>query len=186
MITRLLILILLLLSPALGGCFPLFLAAGAGTGYVMTHREPKAKVDKFFNDLERSIRKTTRRIYSEERTKKKLAGEPDNGEMVLKIHKDSVSPGKVAGGERVKVTIQYAVMGTAETGVEIQERRTLVFGGKVLTTLSEDSTIRSNGTWENTLTFAVPSSAEPGTYTVTQEIAAKGLKRTARSSFKVL
>lgn len=183
---RLLVLMLLLLSPALGGCFPLFLAAGAGTGYVIADRESKAKVDKFFSDLERSIRKTTRRIYSEDRTKKKFTAEQGNGEMVLKIHKDSVSPDKVARGERVRVTIQYAVMGAAEAGVEIQERRALVFGSKELTLLSEDSTIRSNGTWENTLTFAVPASAEPGTYTVTQEIATKGLKRTARSSFKVL
>jgi hypothetical protein len=152
----------------------------------MTHRESKAKVDKFFSDLERSIRKTSRRIYSEERTKKKFTSEQGDGEMVLKIDKESVSPAKVVRGERVKVTIQYAVMGAAETGVEVQERRALVFGSKELTLLSEESATRSNGTWENTLTFAVPSSAEPGTYTVTQEIAVRGVKRTARSSFKVL
>lgn len=183
---RLLILMLLLLSPALGGCFPLFLAAGAGTGYVMTDDESKAKVDKFFSDLKQSIRKTTRRISSEVKTKKTSVSEQGNSRMALKIKKNSVSPAKVARGERVRVILEYEVMGAAEAGVEIQERRALVFGSKELSLLSEDSTIRSNGIWENTLTFAVPASAEPGTYTVTQEIAARGLKRTARSSFKVL
>jgi hypothetical protein len=183
---RLLILVLFLLSPALGGCFPLFLAAGAGTGYVMTDEDSKAKVDKFFSDLEQSVRKTTRRISSEAKTKKTSASEQGNGEMVLKIYKNSVSPAKVARGERVRVILQYAVNGAAEAGVEIQERRALMFGSKELTLLSEDSTIRSNGIWENTLTFAVPPSAEPGTYTVTQEITTKGQKRTARNSFQVL
>jgi hypothetical protein len=183
---RLLILLLLLLTPALGGCFPLFLAAGAGTGYVMTDEESKAKVDKFFRDLEQSVRKTTRRISSEVKTKKTSASDQGNSDMVLKIHKNSVSPAKVSRGESVRVILEYEVMGAAEAGVEIQERITLVFGSKGLTLLSEDSTIRSNGIWENTLTFAVPASTEPGTYKVTQEIATKGLKRTARSSLQVL
>jgi hypothetical protein len=177
------ILLLLLLLP-LAGCAPLFLAAGAGTGYVVTQKDGMAKVDRFFSDLEQSIRKSTRRLYSQARTLKMFPAERGKG-LVLKIHKESVAPATAGKGDRVTVTIQYAVMGAAGSGVEVRERRALLFAGKELTVLSEDTTSRSNGTWENTLTFAVPASAEDGTYTVVQEVSAQGQKRTARSSFAV-
>ncbi len=57
--------------------------------------------------------------------------------------------------------------------------------GKELTVLKDESTERENGTWENTLTFAVPESAQSGKYTVTLRVSAQGQTRTAQRSFTV-
>ena len=88
-------------------------------------------------------------------------------------------------GDQVTLTLQYALMGAPPAGVKVTDKSTLLIGGKELTVLKNESSTKENGTWESTLTFAVPESAAPGKYTVLQELSAQGKTRNARRSFTV-
>ena len=83
------------------------------------------------------------------------------------------------------LTLQYMIMGAPEKGVTIREKSSLIRDGKELTVLKEESSEKENGTWENTLSFAVPESAQPGKFTVTLQISAQGQTRSTRRSFTV-
>ena len=181
---RLLLTLVLFLHCTLSGCAPAFIAAGAGAGYLATHEDSRRKVGLFFQDLNRSIQKTTRKIYDEQWTSRQMAYSTNSG-FILKIRKMSLTPGTVNKGEKVKLIVEYVVMGGPEKGASVEEKQSLFSGGKELTVLNNQTTTKENGTWENTLTFAVPDSADPGKYTVIQVIKAKGLTRTARRSFTI-
>lgn len=154
-------------------------------GCAPAFKEPIRKVDKFFQDLGTSIKQTTRKITGEQPTGKQINYEPRHG-VVLTIQKVSIAPTKVKQGEQVKVTLQYVIMGAPAAGLKVTEKNTLLSGGKELTVLKDESTTKENGTWENTMTFAVPDSATPGKYTIHQELSAQGLTRSSRRSFTVL
>lgn len=168
----------------LPGCVPLFVAVGAGTGYLVADQDSRQKVDHFFQDLSKSIRKSTRRLYGEQRTKDQNAYQKSAGFM-LTVQEDALSPTSVLPGEQINLRVQYAIMGAPATGIPIKKRRTLFFKGKQITVINNESTTRTNGTWENTLTFAVPKSAQPGAYTVKQEISAQGTTRSTQRTFMV-
>jgi hypothetical protein len=196
---KLLSAIFVVASYLLSGCAaPLVLtagAAGAGAGYVATQEKPRSQVEIFFNDLGRSIRQTTRRIsgelsgrrpatYEEPTGRRPVAPEPRSG-FALKIQRSTLAPAAVNKGEQVTLTLQYMIMGAPEKGVTIRERSSLNRDGKELTVLKEESSEKENGTWENTLSFAVPESAQSGKFTVTLQISAQGQTRSTRRSFTV-
>jgi hypothetical protein len=83
------------------------------------------------------------------------------------------------------LTLQYTIIGAPEKGVTIREKSSLSREGKVLTVLKDESSRKENGTWENTLSFAVPKSAKPGKYSVNLQISAQGQARSARRTFTV-
>lgn len=184
MSNRLFIAFMLLCQCTLVGCAPAFIAAGAGAGYLATHERSRYKVQRFFHDLSRSIKQTTRKVYDEQWTSQHINYEQSKG-FVLKISKVSLSPQKVAKGGKVKLVVEYVIMGGPEQGVKIEEKQTLLCNGEELTVLNNESTTKENGTWEDTLTFAVPDSAEPGKYVVVQEMKAQGLTRSTRRAFTV-
>ena len=148
-------------------------------------REPIRKVDNFLQDLGRSIKRTTRKITSAQPARRQRNGVPQNG-MVFTIQKVSIAPGKVKKGEQVTLTLQYVIMGAPAAGLKVTEKTTLVAGNKELTVLKDESTTKEDGTWEDTLTFAVPESATPGKYTIIQELRGQGQTRSSRRSFTVL
>ena len=78
-----------------------------------------------------------------------------------------------------------ALSGGPADGSRVEVKRSLLKEGKRLTVLNTETATRENGTWENTLTFAVPDSATPGRYAVLQEISARGLTRTTQRPFTV-
>ncbi|MBM9536616.1 hypothetical protein [Desulfobulbus alkaliphilus] len=168
----------------LPGCAPLVVAAGAGAGYLVADQESRQKVDHFFQDLNKSIKKSTRRILGEQQTRKQIAHQPSAG-FTLTIQQDTLTPTSVLPGERINLRVQYAIMGAPAAGIRISKQQTLFFAGKQVTVINKESTTRTNGTWENTLAFAVPKSAQPGTYTVKQEISAQGKTRSTQRTFTV-
>lgn len=167
----------------LGGCAPLVFTAGAGTGYVATQEKPRNKVEAFFDDLGRSIKQTTRKLTGGAPDKRQ--NQSRKGGLTLKIHKSALTPATVNKGEQVQATLRYSIAGASQKGTTVQERSGLSREGKELTVLKDESTERENGTWENTLTFAVPESAQPGKYTVTLRVSAQGQTRIAQRSFMV-
>jgi len=181
---KLLAVFLVVAAVLLGGCAPLVFTAGAGAGYVATQEKPRNKVEAFFDDLGRSIKQTTRKLTGEEPAKRQRQAKTGGG-LTLKIHKSALTPTKVNKGEQVQLVLQYSVAGAAKQGVKVREKSSLLRNGKELTVLKDESNERENGTWENTLTFAVPESAEPGKYTVILRVSAQGQTRNAQRSFTV-
>jgi len=168
----------------LHGCAPLVFTAGAGAGYVATQEEPRSKIEVFFDDLGRSIRQTTRRITGGASGRRPSAPAPSGG-FALKIQRSTLAPTEVRTGEQVTLTLQYLITGAPDKGVKIRERSSLSSGGKELTVLKDESSDKENGIWENTLSFTVPESAQPGKYVVTLQISAQGQTRSTRRSFSV-
>jgi len=168
----------------LTGCAPLIFTAGAGAGYVATQEEPRSKVGNFFDELGKSIKQTTRKITGTPppRTPATAAA---TGRLVLRIKDATVAPTKVKQGDQVTLTLRYVVSGAPEKGIKLREKNTLVMDGQELTVLKDETVDKENGTWENTLTFAIPDSAKPGKYTITQQISAQGQTRSSRRSFSV-
>ncbi len=238
--TRLYIALFIAVPFLLTGCAPpLFLAAIGGASYLATQKESLQKIDTFLQDLDKSIKETTRKISGEQptgeaagdkqlgeeladdesakeftgepaekivseklsgklsskkpvgklgdvkRTKKQIDPPPQIG-LVFTIEKASISPANVKKGEEVKLILRYVITGAPASGLKVTGKSTLSADGKDLTVLKDESAIKENGTWENTLTFAVPDSATPGKYTITQELSAQGLTRSSQRSFTVL
>ncbi|MBV5318016.1 MAG: hypothetical protein JZU50_09405 [Desulfobulbaceae bacterium] len=168
----------------LAGCAPLIFTAGAGAGYVATQEEPRSKVGAFFDELGRSIKQTTRKLTGAKPTRKQSAA-VNSGGLTLTINNATVAPTKVTIGDQVKLTLQYVVSGAPEKGLKVREKTSLTSSGQELTVLKDETVVKENGTWENTLTFAIPGSAKPGKYTVAQQISAQGKTRSSRRSFTV-
>jgi hypothetical protein len=146
--------------------------------------KPKSTIEAFFDDLGRSIRQTTRRITGDEPPPRQSKSKAKAG-LVLKIEKSSLAPATVQPGDQVKLTLRYRIAGAATQGVKVREKSSLARDGKELTVLKDESVDRENGTWENTLTFAVPHSAQSGRYTVTCRISAQGQSRSSQRAFTV-
>lgn len=169
----------------LSGCAPVVFTAGAGAGYVATQEKPRSALEEFFDDLGKSIRQTTRRLTGE--SKATRAAVPGyRGGLALRIKQSTLAPTEVYKGEQVTLTLQYIVLGAPASGISVRERSALSKDGKELTILKDESSQKENGTWENTLSFAVPASAKPGKYTVTLQISAQGQSRSTRRTFTVL
>lgn len=185
MASRLLLILLLVCGPWLPGCAaPVIIAAGAGTGYVMADDKSRRKVDRFFKDISRSVKQTTRRL-TREQPRKKTTAPGKQGRFALRINKTGLHPARVHSGDTVVVTLQYTVNGGPAGGSQIEVKRRLLKDGKEPTVLNTETATRKNGTWEDTLTFAVPDSATPGRYAVVQQISARGVKRTIQRPFMV-
>ena len=143
------------------GCAPVVFTAGAGAGYVATQEKPRSALEEFFDDLGKSIRQTTRRLTGE--SKSTRAAVPGyRGGLALSIRQSTLAPTEVYKGEQVTLTLQYIVLGAPAGGISVRERSSLSKDGKELTVLKDESSQKENGTWENTLSFAVPASAKPG------------------------
>ena len=152
--------------------------------YARAFIEPIRTVDNFFQNIGRSIQRTTRKITSEQPTRKQNNYQAHN-KLVCTIQKTSIIPDNAAKGTQVTVTLQYVIRGAPPAGLKVTEKSILLADGKELTVLKDESTTKENGTWENTLTFTVPNSATPGKYTVRQELRAQKLIRSAQRSFTV-
>ena len=167
------------------GCVPLFLAAGAGAGYVATNKKAAHKFDKFLHDLARSITISAHRITGYRQTAKKYRYRKGTGATV-RLQKTSLGPKTVGRGDKVTAVMIYAVLGAPAKGMVVREKRELWFSGHKLSTLQNKSIRRKNGTWKSRLVFKVPQSALNGTYEVKQQISLQGKARKTTRKFTLL
>jgi len=138
--------------------------------------------------------KPVRRIAGEKPVKKNVVEKPVGKQIsqnfpsrfVLTFQNASITSDTVKKGEEIRLVLRYVIMGAPAEGVMVAGKSTLSTEGKELMVLDDKSTTKENGTWENTLTFAVPDSATSGKYTITQELSAHGLTRRTQRSFTVL
>lgn len=181
---RLFVVVLLIVGCLFGGCAPVVFTAGAGAGYAATQEKPRSAIEAFFDDLGKSIRQTTRRLTGSSRASR--AAVPGyRGGLALRIKQSTLAPTEVYQGEQVTLTLQYVVLGAPAAGVTVRERSSLSKDGKEMTVLKDESSQKENGTWENTLSFAVPASAKPGKYMVTLQISTQGQSQSTRRTFTV-
>jgi len=160
----------------LSGCSPMVFTAGAG---------PLDTIGSFFDDLGRSISQTTRRITGEPSGRRSAPVSAPSDGFILKIERSTLVPTVVYRGEQVTLILRYLIGGAPEQGVTVREKSALSSEGKELKVLKDESSEKENGTWENTLSFAVPASAKPGKYAVTLQVSAQGKTRNVRHSFTV-
>ncbi|WP_157469850.1 hypothetical protein [Desulfobulbus elongatus] len=166
-------------------CAFMVLPAGAGTGSAVAQAGPLDTLGAFFDDMGRSIRQTTRKITGGTPPRRQRPSTPAAGGLALKIERSALVPTEVHTGEEVTLILRYAISGAPAKGVVVREKSTLGRGGKNLTVLKDESGTKENGTWENTLSFAVPGSAKPGQYTVSMQVSAQGQTRSTRHAFTV-
>lgn len=176
--------LLMLLMLLLQGCAPLFLAAGAGAGYLAVDKQAARKIDKSLRDLSKSITTSSRRILGNRRTEKKYRYKRGSGSTV-RLQTSSLTPTTVHRGDNVTGVLIYGVLGAPAAGLTVREKRELWFNNKKLSTLRDESISRTNGTWKSRLVFKVPGSARNGTYVVKQQISYKGKKQQSKKTFIV-
>jgi hypothetical protein len=169
----------------LEGCSPLVFTSGGGNGSAASKPKHRNAVEAFFDDLGQSIKQTTRRLTGTGGEGRKRTATKAQSGLTLKVLQASLEPAKVHSGEQVKVVLQYSIAGAPAAGVALQEKTSLQQGDKLLVVLKEETSSKENGKWENTLSFAVPKSAQAGTYTVKLRLIAQGKSRTVQRSFSV-
>jgi hypothetical protein len=165
---------------------PVMVTIGAGTGYAAGRGKSRNTVEVFFDDLGRSIRQTTRQLTGSSRPKTRSTTRKHRKEPAVSINRSTLAPTEVYKGEQVTLTLRYVVHGAPAAGLKVRERSALSKDGKELTVLKDETTLKTNGTWENTLSFAVPTSAKSGNYSVTLQLSSQGKSTRARRSFTVL
>lgn len=162
------------LSLAISGCAPRY----------------RYQVENFFDDLGRSISQTTRRLTGEDQGNRRPVRSRSQVQtpnaLALKVLQTSLKPVSVRPGEQVQVVLRYSIAGAPAQGLSLQVKSILLRDGKELTVLKEESSTKENGEWEDTLSFVVPSSANPGKYMVTMRISGQGQSRSVQRSFTVL
>ena len=139
MLVRLLLVLLLACGPWLTGCAaPVIIAAGVGTGYVMTDDRSRRKVDRFFQDLSRSVKQTTRRLSGDQPARRtSVSGR--TAAFTLRVRKTTLAPATVGKGATVTVTLQYALSGGPADGSRVEVKRSLLKEGKRLTVLNTET-----------------------------------------------
>ncbi|HHB77074.1 MAG TPA: hypothetical protein ENK84_11125 [Desulfobulbus sp.] len=167
------------------GCVPLFLAAGAGAGYIVTDKKAARKFDRFLHDLAGSITTSAHRIAGSRQTARKYRYRKGTGATV-RLQKSSLEPKTVGRGDKVTGVMIYAVLGAPAKGMVVREKRELWFNGHRLSTLQNKSIRRENGTWKSRLVFKVPQSALKGTYELRQQVSFQGKTLKATRKFTLL
>ncbi len=131
----------------------------------------KSSFENFLTELDKSMQKTARRILKDEKETKDSLNYDDSKGLLLAIRDFTVHPKKVKKGESVHLSVQYSILGAKKSGVQINDIKTLWNNNQKIATLAEETLKQKNGTWESTLTFMAPASAQKGTYKIKQIIA---------------
>lgn len=169
----------------LQGCLPLFVAAGAGAGYLAADKQAAHNVDKFFQDLGRSIKTSSHRLYSGGKSQK--SSRPNQGSSPsVHLQKASLSPANAAQGSSITAVTIYDVSGRDSEELTVVERKELWFNNKRIAVLQDEAVSRESGTWKSRLVFKVPDSAKKGTYTVKQIISFNDKEQKSQKQFNVL
>lgn len=161
--------VIVTLMPQIQGCFPAFLAAGAGAGYLATDKQAQKDLNAFLDDIAISTRKKTTKIKSEGKTKKAMQHGKGKSPS-LELIGCTVTPEKVQRLQQASVRLEYAILGAGRNGAEVTEIKSLWYGKRKVARLASDRVQRTNGTWESVLTFTIPASADNGKHTIKQEV----------------
>jgi hypothetical protein len=112
-------------------------------------------------------------LFNDQKPENTLDCEKEKG-VQLVLHETTLRPDKVTRGDEITVAIVYAVACAPESGVLIREKKALWYQGKQLKILTDANANRMDGTWESSITFRTPKSAQSGRYEVRQNMISGG------------
>jgi|GEM_PF-3580803 len=125
--------------------------------------------ENYMIELDKTLQKKVRKILDEEDTKKSINYKESTG-LLIEITSFKVDPSHVKREEKVHLSVEYSVLGADKGGVQIRDTKILLHNNKTIATLSDEEIKRKNGTWESTMTFIVPKSADLGLHKVKQAV----------------
>lgn len=89
---------------------------------------------------------------------------------VVSIDNVSASPSVARSGQQVNLGLNYTILTPANAPVSITLVREVRFNGQVVGTPYQTTVTNSNGSYTDNVSYALPSNATPGTYTVTSRV----------------
>jgi hypothetical protein len=94
---------------------------------------------------------------------------PSQGNVVA-IERAEVTPSVVSPGQQVNLGVTYTILTPSNTPVSVTLVREVRYGGNLLGQPYQTTVSNSNGTFTDTVAYALPSNATPGNYTVTERV----------------
>jgi hypothetical protein len=89
---------------------------------------------------------------------------------VVAIERAEVTPSVVSPGQQVNLGVTYTILTPSNTPVSVTLVREVRYGGNLLGQPYQTTVSNSNGTFTDTVAYALPSNATPGNYTVTERV----------------
>lgn len=130
------------------------------------------------------VRKTrAEKVYTPTQTAETYHYEPRQGQNLV-FEDASVQPSYARRGEFVEARMQYAILGVSD-GTKVTERRIILRDDRVVSEVSAEEHYRNDGTWVSLQEFRIPSSWEPGQYTLEQIVSTSRLNVSGRVRFMV-
>ena len=106
--------------------------------------------------------------------------------LIIEVVNSSIIPDVARKNQEVTVSVTYKISGTFGAPVVVQQSKVLLYKGSVVAVLSKDVIERKEGTWENSLAFTIPSSAENGIYTIEQNLKLEGRAVSDSKTFEII
>lgn len=94
---------------------------------------------------------------------------PSQGNMVT-VDWAAASPSVISGGQQVNLTMSYTVMSPGNYATSATLVREIHYGGQLVGQPYQNTVSNYNGTYSDSVAYALPSNAAPGTYTVTSRV----------------
>jgi len=130
------------------------------------------------------VRKTrAEKVYTPTQTAETHRYEPRQGQNLV-FEDASVDPSYARRGEFVEARMQYAVLGVPD-GTKVTERRVVLKDDRLISEVSAEEHYRNDGTWVSLQEFRIPTSWEPGEYTLEQRVSTSRLNVSGRVRFRV-
>ncbi|WP_348759282.1 hypothetical protein [Candidatus Methylocalor cossyra] len=112
---------------------------------------------------------------------------PEDGVLLLKLSRCTITPFHARPGHRLTVTTDYLVrLDHAMPQTEVEESWTLRKGDAILSNIPPQKVKRSQGEWETITHIDVPRRAKPGIYVVEHKIQSGTQVDSAKSAFIVI
>jgi len=85
---------------------------------------------------------------------------------VVSVDRATASPGVVGRGQQVMLGVDYTILTPDNAPVSATLMREVRYGGSLVGSPYQTTVTNTNGSYNDTVTYSLPSNATPGVYTV--------------------
>jgi len=89
---------------------------------------------------------------------------------VVSVDSANASPSTVRPGQQVNMGMNYTILTPANAPVSVTLMREVRYNGQMVGSPYQTTVTNSNGSYTDNVSYALPSNATPGTYTVTSRV----------------
>jgi len=89
---------------------------------------------------------------------------------VVSVDSATASPSTVRSGQQVNLGMNYTILNPTNTPVSVTLVREVRFNGSMVGTPYQATVSNANGSFTDSVSYALPSNATPGNYTVTSRV----------------